>query len=396
MSIELDNLLKKYTKRGELPCAFACLGTRDKGMVYCGSSGLKNIDDKSSTVDNDTILAFFSCTKAVTATALLQLLENGKIKSIDDLVEDYLPEINDIKLLKGFDDDNKPILVDDVNKVTIRHLLTHTAGFSYSFFSYAYQKLYDTQSTANIIKSEWDQFTTPLIFEPGTKWHYGVGIDWVGKIIERVTNLSLGDYCKINIFDRINAKSLTFKKSANEINFTLLHQRGADGSVTSLGDILVNDAKFHPGGHGLYGQIGDFYKFLEIFLHEGKSPETNEQILKPSTLENYSFKNLLPENVSIESTLEHSQPEFSNEVLLFESFPKELQGWTSSFHKTDIELPTGRSSGSFNWGGLANLYYWIDINNGIAGIFATQLFPFLDKVAVEASSEFETLAYKSL
>jgi methyl acetate hydrolase len=393
---QLENILDKYTNNKSLPVAFGAIATRDKGIVYVGSSGFRNIEDASTKVDNESILAFFSCTKAVTTTALLQLLEKGLIKSIDDPVENYVPDIKDIKVLKGFDEFGSPILVDPKTKTTIRHLITHTSGLSYSFFSYAYRELYEKHNTADILKSTWDQFQTPYIFEPGTKWHYGAGVDWAGKIVYEVSKQSLGDYCKKNIFEKIDAKSLTFERSDSQIKNTIqLHQRTEDGSVHSLGEILTEKPEFHPGGHGLYGTISDYVKFLEIFLHEGKSPITGAQILKPETLKNYSFKNLLPEGVQIESTLEHSQPHLSNKIELFDSIPKESQSWTASFHKIDIELPTGRGSESYGWGGLPNLYYWIDLKKGVTGMFATQLFPFSDPIALEAFQEFETAAYKS-
>ncbi|KAG0671467.1 hypothetical protein C6P42_003484 [Pichia californica] len=394
---ELDNILAKYSTENKLPCALGAVVTKDKGLVYVGGSGLKDIDDKESKIDfNNTSLAFFSCTKAIATTALLHLLDSGLIDSIDDPVEKYVDEVKDIQILIGFDDNNKPILKDTINKMTIRHLLTHSAGFSYSFFSHPYKSLYENNNTANILKSSWDQFKTPLLFEPGTKWHYGVNIDWIGKIVYEVSNLSLGDYCKKFIFQPIGANSLTFEKSKEQLNNSIeIHQRYPDGKISALKGLLVDEPEFHPGGHGLYGKISDYMKFLEIFLHDGKSPNTGIQILKPETIHNYSFKNLLPNNVYVESTLEHSQPLLSNKIELFDMFPKEKQGWTASFHKIDVPLSTGRSSGSYSWAGLPNLYYWIDVEKGITGMFATQIFPFSDEIALEGFNEFETAVYNN-
>lgn len=391
---QLDVILEKYTAPDKLPCALGAVVTRDKGLVYLGGSGLKDVEDASSKTNLDSTLAFFSCTKAVTTTALLQLLERGLIDSIDDPVEKYVPEIKDIQVLEGFDANNKPILRAPINKPTLRHLLTHTTGFSYTFFSHAYKQLFDASASPNILKSSWEEFKTPLLFEPGTKWHYGVNTDWVGKVVYEVSQMSLGDYCKENIFDPLGADSLTFEKSASQHSDSVeLHQRAPDGTIAPLKGILTKKPSFHPGGHGLYGTLTDYMKFLEIFLHEGRSPTTGAQILKPETIRNYSFANLLPENVQIESTLQHSQPEFSNKVDLFDTIPKDKQGWTASFHKIDIPLPTGRGAGSYSWAGLPNLYYWIDPAKGIAGMFSTQLFPFSDTTALQGLQEFETEVY---
>lgn len=391
---QLDSILQEYTNEKVLPCAFGAVVTRDKGLVYANAFGLKDITDESSVVNLDTTLSFFSCTKSVATTALLQLLEKGLIQSIDDPVEKYVSEIKDIKILEGFDANDLPILKKPKNKPTIRHLLTHTAGFSYSFFSFRYKKLLDLYGYPNIINSTWKDFNTPFIFEPGTKWHYGTNIDWVGKIVQTVTKMSLGEYCRQNIFNLIGAKTLTFQKSEKQAADSVeIHQRNETGDIYPLKNLMPDHVEFEAGGHGLYGTLTDFMKFLEIFLHQGECPSTGKQILKPKTVKNYSLTNILPKNVFVESTLELSQPDLSHKVNVFDAYPKELQGWTASFHKVDIESPTGRSKGSVNWCGLANLYYWIDVDKGIIGMFATQLFPFLDKPTLKAFKEFETQAY---
>ena len=393
---ELDSILQEYTNNGKLPCALGAVINKDNGLLYVGSSGLKDIENNDSLIDNDATLAFFSCSKSITTTALLQLIEKGLIKSIDDPVENYVKDIKDVYIINGFDDNNKPILTKPKTKPTLRHLLTHTSGFAYSFFNYHYKTLQDTTGIPNILNSTWDDFNTPLTFEPGTKWHYGAGIDWVGKVIYDVTNMSLGDYCKENIFNKLNAPSLTFERSKDQINNTIeLHQRNIENPIElkPLRDVLPEKAEFHAGGHGCFGTITDFMKFLEIFLHEGKCPETGFQILKPETIANYSFKNLLPENVFIKSTLDYSDANLSNKIDL-EKIPDNLQGWTSSFHKIDCSLPTGRGK-SYSWAGLPNLYYWIDIDNGIIGMWATQVFPFMDNDSLECFNKFETAVYQN-
>lgn len=393
MSDQLDSVLQKFVQ--SLPCAFGAVVTKNDGLVYANSVGFRDSKLKNP-VDDDTLLAFFSCTKAVTTTALLQLVEGGFINSIDDPVEKYLPEINDVQILTGFDDNDKPILIDAKNKPTIRHLLTHTSGLSYTFFHTLYEKYNSQNLGGDIFKSTWDEFKTPYIFEPGTKWHYGASIDWIGKVIYEVTGQSLGEYCTKNIFDKIGAPSLTFEKSEEQLkNSTELHSREPSGKFSPLNNILQKKPEFHPGGHGLYGTITDYMKFLEIFLHQGMSPSTGNQILTPETINAYSFSNLLPEYVYLENTLQVSQPHLSSYVDCFDSLSKDDQAWTANFHKTTIDLPTGRAANSYNWAGLPNLYYWIDPTNGIAGMFATQLFPFRDEHAVKGFEEFETAVYEA-
>lgn len=391
--MSFDQILEKYTSLGELPLAIGIIVTKNDGLVYSNGFGLRDVTDKSSVVTKDTVVAFYSTTKAITTTALVQLIESGKIDSLDDPVEKYVPEIKDIKLLTGFEADGTPILVEAKNKPTLRHLVTHTAGFSYTFFSHKYLDYSKATGKGNILNSKWDEFTTPFINEPGTKWHYGVNIDWVGKVVESVSGQTLDAYCKEHIFKPLGASSLTFVRGADQYaNQAEIHARIGEKEFKPLKGIHPEIPEFHAGGHGVWGRLEDYLKFLEIFLHEGKSPSTGAQILKPQSIENYSFKNLLPEGVKVTSSLEESQPEFSK----FVSFDPygDKQSWTASFHKTDIDLPTGRSAGSYNWAGLPNLYYWIDPVKGIAGMFATQVFPFFDPAALKAFGEFETAAYE--
>lgn len=391
----LDSILAKWTGDGSLPMISAGVVTKD-GIIYQGATGTNNLSEPEGKTNGDTIFELYSTSKAVTTTAAVQLIEKGLI-GIDDPVEDYLPEIADIKVLEGFDENDKPILRDPVNKPTIRNLLTHTAGFSYTFFSFKYAKLFETTGKPNPFKDKWEEILFPYVYEPGTKWHYGANIDVLGKVIQNVTGLTLDEYFKKNIFEPLEITSMTFNRTPQQaLNKAVIHARDASGSLKVLPDERPLKPEFHCGGHGLYGSVPDYLKFLLIFLNKGTSPITGKQILKPESVENYSFANLLPEGIFVEGTLDHSEPHYSNPVNTFDQLPKELHTWTSSFYRTDVQLPTGRSAKSFMWCGLPNLYYWIDPTEGVAGMLATQVFPFFDEKALAANGEFETEVYKFL
>ncbi|KAG7193071.1 uncharacterized protein KQ657_001188 [Scheffersomyces spartinae] len=391
----LDPILEKWTKEGNLPMISAGVVTKD-GIIYLGASGSNNLNNPEGKTNLDTIFELYSTTKAVTTTAAVQLIEKGLL-GLDDLVENYIPEIKGIKILDGFDENDKCIFKDPVNKPTIRNLLTHTAGFSYTFFSFKYAKLYDTTGKPDPFKDSWDEILTPYIYEPGTKWHYGVNIDVLGQVIQKVSGVTLDEYFKKNIFAPLGITSMTFIRKPEQVaNKAIIHSREENGSLKVLPDDRPLEPEFHCGGHGLYGTIPDYLRFLLIFLNKGTSPITGKQILKPESVENYSFANLLPEGVFVEDSLEHSQPYYSKPVTTFSQLPKELHTWTSSFYRTDVPLPTGRSAKSFMWCGLPNLYYWIDPTEGVAGMLATQVFPFFDEKCLEANNEFESEVYKFL
>ncbi|ODV62131.1 serine hydrolase domain-containing protein [Ascoidea rubescens DSM 1968] len=392
----IDQILQKYTSLSENPVPGIIAGIVDnrKGLVYLGSAGAKSLSDPHDKVSNDSTVAFYSTTKAITVTAFLQLLESGKIHSINDLVEDYIPELKNVTLLSSFEENGNPILTAPKTKPTLLHLVTHTAGFAYAFFNENYKKLQEKTGSPNILASTWKEFDTPLNFEPGSQWEYGSNIDFLGKVVENVSGLTLDQYFKKYIFEPLDIQSLTFIRTPQHFsNHTSIHQRDYKTKKTvALPELHPAVPEFHCGGHGLFGKVEDYLKFLEIFLHNGKSPTTNRQILKPETIQNYCFASLLPKGLEI-VPLPASQPNLSNPVEIAPGVPKT---WTANWLRIDSELPTGRSSGSFMWAGLTNLYYWVDPKKGIAGFFAAQLFPFYDPNCLSAFQEFETAAYQLL
>lgn len=387
-----DQILQKYTSLKQLPLALGFIVTKKDGLVYSNGFGNRDWDNKSASATKDTVVAFHSTSKAITTTALVQLIESGKIDSIDDPVEKYFPEIKEIKLLEGFEADGTPVLVEPKMKATLGHLVTHTAGFAYTFDSFRARDYFNATGKGSVLDANWKDYTAPFIHEPGTNWRYGSNIDWVGRVVEAVSGQDLDTYCKEHIFRPIGASSLTFSRYKEQYdNLAEVHVRNGDGDFKTLKGLHPEELSFFPGGHGVWGVLEDYLKFLEIFLHEGKCPSTGAQILKPESIEKYSFQDLVPAGVSV-GPWELSQPAYS-EVCNFAQYGL-AQGWTASFHKTDDELPTGRSAGSYNWAGLANLYYWIDPKKGITAMFATQLFPFCDPIALKAFEEFETAVYQ--
>jgi CubicO group peptidase (beta-lactamase class C family) len=157
-----------------------------------------------------------------------QLVEQGKIK-LDEPVETIYPEINDHKMLDG----SAP-----KTKITMRMLLSHTAGFSYTFFN---QGILDYSRAAGngdeFTPGNWDPFFAkmPLVNEPGTKWAYGINIDVAGKILEKITGQTLGAYSKEHIFEPLGCKEIAYGKCEYPERLASLHQIGEDGKITARG-----------------------------------------------------------------------------------------------------------------------------------------------------------------
>jgi methyl acetate hydrolase len=163
-----------------------------------------------------------------------------------------------------------------------------------------------------------------------------------------------------------------------------MHQREDDGSIRPL-DLKPREAlEVIPGGGGMYGTVGDYMKFLGLWLNEGAG------VLKPQTVEWATRDGLDGLKVA---ALPAVAPRVSGPI---DFFPGQPKSWAFSFLVNDEAAPTGRSAGSLGWGGLGNLYYWIDIKRGIAGFWGAQMYPFVDPAAHGAALAFETAIYAGL
>lgn len=340
--------------------------TNDKETVFLESSGVKSIDTKEP-LGKDAIFSFFSCSKAITAVAVLQLVEKNLI-DLDAPASKYLPLLGRVKLLKGYDENKKPIWDTPKTEITTRSLLTHTAGFSYTFFSQEYADVRAATGDLCIFDIRENLFDEAfLINEPGLKWHYGLNIDFAGKIVEAITGQSLGDYCKKNIFEPAELTSFTFEKPESQP--VTLHIRSGD-------DVVLNNFQadtspvHHLGGSGIFGKVEDYLKFIRIWLNDGKADNGN-QILSAESVEH-----------ALQKHVDGVEPIFSFESEFSVDVPHNADqpdGWSLAFAVNATDVPTGRPKGSFYWCGIANLFYWIDTTNRIGGFYASQIFPFLEK-----------------
>jgi methyl acetate hydrolase len=167
-----------------------------------------------------------------------------------------------------------------------------------------------------------------------------------------------------------------------------LHQRGDDGSLIPLSDFeLPQEPEQHMGGHGLYGTVGDYMKFIRMVLNDGEG--VHGRVLKPETVERMAQNGLGEMKIKgLPGVLAH----LTNDAEFFPGMPK---SWAYTFMINDEDAPTGRPAGELGWAGLANLFYWIDRKNGIGGFWATQIFPFADPVSFTGYMDFETAVYQS-
>ncbi|NOJ46191.1 serine hydrolase domain-containing protein [Bradyrhizobium archetypum] len=355
--------------------------------IYEGAAGKRRLD-QAADMTTDSVFAIFSTTKAITGTAILQLVEQGEL-DLDAPARTYTPDIGKLQVIEGFDANGEPRLRPPKRDVTTRMLMVHTGGFGYDFFSQTYNRLAQEKGQPSVITSSKASLMTPLLFDPGDKWEYGTNLDWCGQIVEAITGKRLGEVFKARIFEPLGMSNTAFDLTeAMRGKLAGMHARGADGSLTPMDFELPADPEVHMGGHGLYATVGDYMRFIRMWLNDGAGE--NGRVLRPETVRMAAQNHLGDKKVT---ALPGVIPSLSNDA---EFFPGQSKSWALTFMINDEQAPTGRPPGALGWAGLANLFYWIDRANGFGGFWATQILPFGDPASFVGYMNFETAFYDSL
>jgi methyl acetate hydrolase len=382
----LDDVLARATQRADRVPGVVAMITDREGNIYEGAAGERALGH-GEPMTLDTTFALFSTTKAITGTAVLQCVEEGLL-DLDAPAATYVPDIGELKVLDGFDAGGNPVLREPKRDITTRMLLLHTAGFGYDFFNESYNRLSQEHGQPSVITCSKAALTTPLLFDPGEKWEYGTNIDWAGQVVESIRGHRLGDVMRERIFEPLEMTDTAFTMSPSmKDRLAPIHQRESDGSLTPLiGFELPAEPEVHMGGHGLHGTVGDYMKFIRMWLNDGAG--TSGRVLSPETVAAAVQNGLEGQHVGL---LPGVLPTLSNDAEFFPGVPK---GWAYSFMTNEEVAPTGRPAGSLAWAGLANLYYWIDRKTGVGGFWATQILPFADAGSINGYLEFETAVYQ--
>ncbi len=366
-----------------VPGVVAMATDRD-GNFYEGAAGERELGGGEA-MTTDTVFAIFSCTKAITGVAVMQLVEEG-VLGLDDPAKEYAPEIAEIQVLEGFDDAGEPRVRPPASDVTVGQLMLHTAGFGYDFFNHDLVQYGEKRDVPSVVSASQASLNSALLFDPGERWEYGSNIDWVGKVVEGARGKRLGEVMRERIFGPLGMDdtAITMSDSMRSSRASM-HQRGEDGTLTPLPDFeLPQDPEQHMGGHALYGTVGDYMKFIRMVLNDGVG------VLRPETVERMAQDGLGGMKIKL---LPGAIPTLSNDAEFFPGMPK---SWGYTFMINDEDAPTGRPAGELGWAGLANLFYWIDRTNGIGGFWATQILPFADPISFGGYMEFETAVYSGL
>lgn len=383
-----DALLREAVEQGDVPGVVA-LATDSRATYYEAGRGCRKVGGGAA-MTPDSVLYIASMTKAITAVAALQLVERGLL-ALDRPAKDYVPYLGEVPVLTGFDAAGQPRLRPPVRPITLRHLLTHTAGFGYRTWQQPIGDYADRLGLPAIASCRDLALTTPLLFDPGTRWQYGIGIDWAGKMIEAASGRRLGAWLEEYVLGPLGMTDTAFRITPDmRRRLATVHARGADGSLAPLPDYEIEqNPEFEMGGGGLYGTAGDYAKFIRMILNGGRAADGSE-ILAPASVAALTTGQTGGHRVG---PLTSVLPAISRDA---EFFPGVAKAWSLGFMINIDAAPTGRSAGALGWAGLANTFYWIDPTRGVGGVFAAQTLPFADERVLDRYLAFEAAVYANL
>jgi methyl acetate hydrolase len=382
---QIDAALRAATAAGDVPGLVAMAAT-DAGIAYEGIFGRRRRDGGPA-MTRDTVFRIASMVKPITSVAALQLVEQGKL-SLNAPVPPIDPALGAPQVLDGFDAAGAPRLRPALRPITLRHLLTHTSGFTYRLWdakAIQYYKAIIRLPPAAAKAAP----AAPLMFDPGERWQYSASINWVGRLVESISGERLDVYFRKYILDPLGMKDTVFVISPPQrAREASLHRREPDGSLKPQPTERQVPRQSYSGGGGIYSTAPDYLTFLRMLMQGGT--HDGVRILRPDTAALMGQNQIGKLDVGV---LRTTAPALSNDV---DFFPGSGRKWGFGHMITMQAVADGRSAGSVTWGGLFNTYYWIDPRRRIAAVFMTQVLPFADHRALRTYRAFERGIYAAL
>jgi CubicO group peptidase (beta-lactamase class C family) len=368
-----EEVLRDGIEKRKIPAAVGMFAAADK-VLYTGAYGAR--DSSGTPVTAESIFQIASMTKPLTTVAALQLVEQGKV-TLDEPVSRLLPLLAMPKVLAGFDDSGQPILRPAARPITLRHLLTHTSGLCYDTWD---------ESMARYIKAAGVAAMAgipPLMFDPGTRWQYGTGIDQAGLLVEKVGGMTLEEYFQAKILRPLGMTDTSYILPESKFDRLVTGAaRQPDGSLKPNTRTLPKPPRTFGGGGGLYSTAADYVRFMQMILHKGES------ILKPKTVAEMQVNQI---GSATAGKMKSSKPEISSDV---DVQPGATEKWGLGFLINTTPYEGGRAAGSLAWAGLYNTYFWIDPKRSRCGVLLMQYLPFADKEAFGLLGDFERAVYR--
>jgi methyl acetate hydrolase len=379
----MDDALAGAVEAGVIPGVVALAADED-GVTYQGVFGKRALGgDADMTLD--TLFFIASMAKAVAAVAAMQLVEQGRV-TLDEPPGERVPELASMQVLDGVDTDGQAKLRPARGPITLRQLLTHTAGCASSTFNATMRRWEEQNARAIANGGPRAILTAPLAFDPGTGWAYS-STDWVGQLVERLSGLRLDQYVYENVTGPLGMPDTRYHfEPVADPRLASMHRRHPDGTLEVIPYHFPQTPEFVRAG-GLHSTGPDYLRFVRMLIGQGSLEGT--RILEPETVVEMARNQIGDIDMPVMRT---SAPPTSND---FDPFPGMQKKWGLGFVINTERSPWGRSAGSLAWGGIANSYYWVDPTKRVGGVIMTQILPFGDPTVLETFGRFERAVYSS-
>ena len=354
----------------------------------CGAARL----DDDAPLAHDAIFRIYSMTKPVTGVALMILLEEGRWR-LDDPITDYLPELADLRVFAGMDDDGDMITEDLSRPPTMRELMSHTAGLGYGLFDiHPVERAYRREAvlSADTLDELAQRVARiPLMFQPGSEWFYSVATDLQGLIVERLSGIGFGTFLQDRIFAPLGMVDTGFQTRPDNVHrlagIYADDGRGGLKPATEAFDMPINDftraPNFEAGGGGLVSTAADYARFCQMILNRGELD--GARILSPASVD------LMSTNVIPDAVLATTNP---LRLLPFNSAFGFGLDFAVVMDPAAVGLVEGR--GTLSWGGGGGTWFWIDPENDL--IFIGLIQRLSDPVSAAFRTQARTLVYAAL
>jgi methyl acetate hydrolase len=370
----IDRALRDAVRAGRVPGIVAAVTDR-RGTLYQGAFGLAQ-SALRETMQFDNVFRIASMTKVVTSVAVLTLVERGLV-DVEAPFKTYFPEFQQPPVLQSFSPESREfVAAPAAHDITVRELLTHTAGYGYWFLN---------EEIRALTGSGPEYYDPPfLMYEPGTRFQYGVSTDVLGQLVAPLTGVPLAAFLEREVLRPLGMVDTGFDVPRAAPRLASLHSLAPGG----FGE-APNERRGEPprGGGGLYSTAADVLALLRMFLNGGRV--NGGRLLRPETVAALSTNQVGELDVARQRT---ALPTRTDDFLFMDGSQKFGFGVLVETRTK----PGGRAAGSYGWAGIYNTYFWVDPTAGIAAVVLMQLSPFSAPVCIDVCDRFERAVYHEI
>ncbi len=377
----IDKVLSEAVSAQDVPFVVAMAGNA-AGVTYSGAAGEAS---EGRSAAEDTAFRIFSMTKAIGSTAAMILIDRGLL-SMDTPVAEILPEWDKLQVLDGWNGD-EPILRAPKTTATMRHLATHTSGAEYEFWNPNTPKYLEVTGGQSLLTGQKSALLSyPLTCDPGTRWGYGTGIDWLGLAVEAIDGRRIDAFCREEILDPLGMSDTMFEPDALADRLAAVKIRGEDGAFAPFEMAPPPQPEFYGMGHALYSTAPDYLRFLRMVLNKGQLD--GNRVLSEAAVAEMTADQMQGKTFQ---TMHTCAPPITADV----SMPEDTTH-SFAFVRFESDQPGKRRAGSQSWAGVCNTHFWVDPASDVAAVIMTQSLPFVEPPLMKTYDAYERAVYAAL